>query len=211
MFSNQAVLDFLILFLTAHSELFIYLALFSVLILAGVGFLLPEEITLLGGGFLVYGGFSNLIITILVCFLGITIGDFIIFSLGRKWGNDIIKHRYLACFISEKRLNRAKKFFKGHGMKTVFIARFVPGFRAVTFATAGTLKMKVSHFITINSLAAMISVPLLVFIGYLFGANIDLIVKVVTRADALIIISITSVIGLAISYHWWKKRKKSNL
>ncbi|MFH2011338.1 MAG: DedA family protein [Pseudomonadota bacterium] len=210
MVGNPSFLDTLILFLTAHSELFIYFALFSILVLAGVGLLLPEEITLLGGGLLAYGGFSNLTVTIIACFLGIMIGDFIIFSLGRKWGNDIIKHRYLACFISVKRLNRAQKFFKGHGMKTVFIARFVPGFRAVTFATAGTLKMKASYFITINSLAAMISVPLLVSLGYLFAADVDMIVKVVKRVDALILISVTSVIGLAAAYFWLKKRKKSS-
>ena len=211
MVSNSAVSDILILFLATHSELFIYLALFSVLILAGVGLPIPEEITLLGGGFLVYGGFSNLIITLIVCLFGVILGDFIVFSFGRKWGDDIIKHHYLAGFISEKRLNRARNFFKGHGRKTVLMARFISGFRVVAFATAGILKMKASHFITINTLAAMISVPMLVFIGYIFGANIDVVVKVVKRADVLIIISLSLLIGLAVVYHLWKKRKKSSL
>ncbi|MEW6613877.1 MAG: DedA family protein [Thermodesulfobacteriota bacterium] len=211
MVSNPGVLDILFLFLATHSELFIYLALFSVLILAGLGVPIPEDVALIGGGFLAYGGFSNLTITFIVCFFGVILGDIAVFSMGRRWGDSVIKHRHFVRVISERKLTHARNFFKAHGSKTIFMARFILGFRVVAFVTAGILKMKASHFITINTLAALISVPVLVFIGYLFGANIDVVIKVVKRADVLIIISLSLVIGLTVVYHIWKKRKKSSL
>ncbi|RJP58677.1 MAG: DedA family protein [Deltaproteobacteria bacterium] len=211
MVSKLAVLDILILFLATHSELFIYLALFSVLMIAGLGVPIPEDIALIAGGFLAYAGFSNLTVTVIVCFFGVILGDLVVFSLGRRWGDSITKHRHFVRLISEKKLNRAKKFFREHGSKTVFLARFILGFRVVAFTTAGILKMKASHFITINTIASIISVPIWVFIGYIFGANLDVVVKVVKRADFLIIISLSLAIGLTVAYYLWKKRKKSSL
>ncbi|MDY7032756.1 MAG: DedA family protein [Thermodesulfobacteriota bacterium] len=208
MLDYSLVFDAFVAFLTTHSQYIIYISTFSVLVLGGLGFPIPEEVTLLGSGFLAYEGFSNLIIALPVCYAGVLLGDFILFSLGRRWGDDIIKHRLLVRHITEKRLDRARKFFDGHGLKTVFIARFVSGFRIVAFATAGILKMRVCHFLTINTLAALISVPLFILIGYLFGANINTVIEIFYRTDTLIFVSISVSICLFLTYRFWKKKKK---
>ena len=207
MLDYSLVFDAFVVFLTTHSQYFIYFSVFSVLVLAGVGLPIPEEVTLLGSGFLAYEGFSNLTIALPVCYAGVVLGDFVLFSLGRKWGDDIIKHRLLVRHISEKRLDRARKFFDGHGNKTVFIARFVSGFRIVAFATAGILKMRVCHFLTINTLAALISVPLFVFIGYLCGANINTVIRIFSRTDTLILASLSVAVCLFLAYCFWKKKR----
>ena len=206
---NPLTSDTIFLFLTTHSELFIYFTLFSVLVLTGVGLPVPEEVTLLGSGFLAFGGFSDLAITVIVCFVGVIIGDLIVFSLGRRWGNDIIRHRYLVRFVSERRLNKAITFFKGHGSKTIFIVRFISGFRIVVFAAAGTLRMRMASFIAMDMMAAMISVPILISIGYLFGANYDVVVKVFSRIDNLIITFVSILIGVILAYFFCKKKEGS--
>ena len=170
---------------------------------------IPEEVTLIGGGYLAYGGFNNLVLTLMVCFLGVILGDFIVFSLGKRLGNGIIKHPISARFISEKRFNQARKFFSRHGSKTVFFARFISGFRIVTFATAGTLRMKASRFITVNILAAMISVPMLVLIGYTFGTNIDFIFHILAKANSLIVFSLLFIVSITVTCYFWKKREVS--
>ncbi|MFH1626078.1 MAG: DedA family protein [Pseudomonadota bacterium] len=209
MYESLPLLDSLILLLSTHSELFIYLALFFVLILAGIGLPIPEEVTLVGGGFLAYGGFSDLMISLIVCFAGVLVGDVIVYTLGRRWGNDIIKHRYLVGFITERRLNRARKFFRDHGNKTIFIARFLSGFRLVIWATAGILRMGMARFLSIDSLAAAISVPTLVLIGYIFGANIRHVIEVVRKTDVLIIASVLFAAGVFLAYRVWKRKKRS--
>jgi len=198
----------LVIFLTNYSEQFIYAGLFLILFLCGLGLPIPEELTLLAGGFFVHLGIIRFYPTLATVFVGVLIGDMAMYSIGRKWGQGIITHRQMRKIFSESRLERAKQFFGDHGSKTIFIARFLSGFRVAAFLAAGTMGMKPGKFLTLDTLAALIMVPLLLLLGYFFGANIGWLTELFTRIDFLL--KVGAVLGgVAALVYFLLKRKKS--
>ena len=198
----------LVIFLINYSEHFIYAGLFLILFLCGLGLPVPEELTLLAGGFLVHLGIIRFYPTLGIVFVGVLIGDMVIYSIGRKWGQGIITHRHMRKFFSESRLERGKRFFGDHGNKTIFIARFLSGFRVAAFLAAGTMGMKPGKFLILDTLAALIMVPLLVLLGYFFGANIGWLTELFSRIDFLLKVGAV-LSGVAALVYFLLKRKKS--
>jgi membrane protein DedA with SNARE-associated domain len=65
------------------------------------------------------------------------------------------------------------RFFARYGAWTAFFARFAAGLRAPTFLLAGAAHMRFRTFILADGSAALVSVPLLVWLAFHFGAEID--------------------------------------
>jgi membrane protein DedA with SNARE-associated domain len=194
-------------FLTDYSQVFIYGGLFLILFLCGLGVPIPEEVTLLAGGFLINLGFIHFYPTLIVVFVGILTGDLTMHSIGRKWGHGIITHRHLHEIFSEKRLERVRQFFRDHGSKTIFIARFISGFRCAAFLAAGTMGMKTGKFLLLDALGALIMVPLLIALGYYFGLKIDWVGESFSRLDYVLVV-LAIILGLAGGIFFLIKRKK---
>ena len=70
-------------FLNGYSAPLIYVFLFILLLLCGLGFPMAEELVLLAGGVLVASGVLHPFLMLLVNFLGVLIGDVFLFGLGR--------------------------------------------------------------------------------------------------------------------------------
>src|SRR3989442_9861372 len=70
-------------FLNGYSAHVMYVLLFILLLLCGLGFPMAEELVLLAGGALVASGVLHPLLMLLVNLLGVLIGDVFLFSLGR--------------------------------------------------------------------------------------------------------------------------------
>lgn len=150
-----------------------YVGLFGVLLIAGLGVPLPEDIPLLAAGWIVHRGHAELIPMMAVGLLGVLTGDFIIFSAGRRYGEHIIEHRWLRRIASPALILKAEKIFERHGEKIIFAARFMPGLRAVMFMVAGIFRVRPVKFLLIDGAAAILSVPLWVWLGAKFGEHAE--------------------------------------
>jgi len=167
---------------------------FLVLILCGLGLPLPEDIVLIFSGFIIYNGYGSLWAGIALGYLGIIIGDSIIYFLGKKSGIKILKNKFFSKFLTKERIKKAKQFTKEHGKKTIFIGRFLPGLRTALFFSCGLLKFKYRTFFIIDSLAAILSAPIFVILGYLFGDKIDYLIHMVKQIDRIVIIILICVV-----------------
>lgn len=156
-----------------------YLAVFGVLLACGLGVPLPEDISLVAGGYTVYlsqqHGLTSpaLIPMILVGLIGVLSGDVFLFSVGRSMGPRITHIWPFRRLAPPKRMERVYRFFARYGVWTAFFARFAAGLRAPTFLLAGTARMRFRTFFIADGMAALISVPLLVWLAFHFGAEID--------------------------------------
>jgi membrane protein DedA with SNARE-associated domain len=188
-------------YLSGNTSIIIYILLFALLMLCGVGLPLPEDIPLVAVGYLAYAGEINLIIGIVVSLIGILIGDTIIYYLGSKFGYDIARYKILRRVFTRKRLRRSERFFQKHGAKAVFFGRFVAGVRAATFFISGMMKLRYSVFITLDSLAALLSVPLFILIGFYFGENLDHLGKILNTVKHSVTLGAILIILLFILYY----------
>ncbi len=180
--------------LSGYSGPALYLILFGILVLCGVGLPLPEDIPLIAAGFFAYLGTVKLPLVIIVAMAGVLIGDSLIFFIGRRWGLSILNHRLFRKVLPEERLDRVRRYFNKYGDKTIFMARFVVGLRAATFWAAGTLKVPYSTFILWDGLAALLSVPAFILLGYWFGDDIEAAMHMLDRVELVIV----AVLGLAV-------------
>ncbi len=149
-----------------------YGMLFSVLVACGLGLPLPEDVSLVTGGYLASLGAVKFIPMLVVAFSGILAGDFVIFAAGRRYGNSLASSRWLSHLITEKRRCRVEGYFARHGEGLVFAARFIPGLRAATYFVAGASPMAAWKFVLFDGIAACASVPIWMGLGRKFGPHL---------------------------------------
>jgi membrane protein DedA with SNARE-associated domain len=141
-----------------------YVGVLFVLITCGLGVPLPEDAPLIAGGWLVARG-GNLPLMIATGLAGILIGDSIIFRAGETYGEKLLETR-LGRHIPGERVARIVGLFEKHGPKFIMFARFVPGLRAVTYFVAGTSGVPYWKFVLYDGIAACVSAPAWVYLGY---------------------------------------------
>ena len=150
-----------------------YAAPFLVLFLCGLGLPLPEEVTLIGSGLLVYQGHAGFLPMVLVCSTAILLGDTVPFWIGRRYGMSVLRLRWVARVLHPERFQRMERRFEEHGNWAVFVCRFMPGLRIPGYFVAGMMGMGYPRFMLLDGLGVLISVPLSIFLGKLFGGSVD--------------------------------------
>lgn len=188
---------------------FSYIVVFGILLACGLGVPLPEDVSLILGGFLVFEGRAELVPMMATGLVGILCGDSLIFFAGRRIGGRVGRTPggFFAKIVTPEKLARVEGLFHKHGEKIVMIARFMPGVRAVTYFTAGSSKMKYSHFIFFDGLAALVSAPVFVYLGFKFGDNLHTLINHIRRGQQNVFIGLGALILAYVLYRIWKKRR----
>lgn len=197
------------------SGLVAYGTVFSILIACGLGLPLPEDISLVLGGFLAHQGDASLLPMIAVGLAGILGGDSLVYLLGRRLGRNVGKQegRFLTRWITPERRHQVEKLFYRHGEKVVMVARFLPGLRAVTFFTAGSAGMPYRRFIFFDGVAALVSAPVFVFLGYRFGGELETLIEKIKQGQLQVIGAVALVVAAVLLFKWARRRaqKRSEL
>jgi membrane protein DedA with SNARE-associated domain len=183
--------------LANSSGLMAYVAVFGILVVCGLGVPLPEDISLILGGFLVFEGHAHLLPMMAIGFLGILTGDSIIYFAGRRIGTKVgrSEHSLIGRVVTPEKRAKVEQLFAKHGQKIVMIARFLPGVRAVTYFTAGSAGMGYLRFILFDGLAALASAPIFVYLGFRFGGELEFLIDKIKKGQTNVIAGML-VVGL---------------
>ncbi|WP_127245188.1 DedA family protein [Neisseria meningitidis] len=195
-------------FLEAFFVEYGYAAVFFVLVICGFGVPIPEDLTLVTGGVISGMGYTNPHIMFAVGMLGVLAGDGIMFAAGRIWGQKILRFKPIARIMTPKRYAQVQEKFDKYGNWVLFVARFLPGLRTAVFVTAG-ISRKVSYlrFIIMDGLAALISVPIWIYLGEYGAHNIDwLMAKMHSLQSGIFVI--LGIGAAVVAWIWWKKRQR---
>ena len=195
-------------FLEAFFVEYGYAAVFFVLVICGFGVPIPEDLTLVTGGVISGMGYTNPHIMFAVGMLGVLVGDGIMFAAGRIWGQKILRFKPIARIMTPKRYEQVQEKFDKYGNWFLFVARFLPGLRTAVFVTAG-ISRKVSYlrFIIMDGLAALISVPIWIYLGEYGAHNIDwLMAKMHSLQSGIFVI--LGIGAAVVAWIWWKKRQR---
>lgn len=184
-----------------------YLMIFLLLLACGLGFPMPEDIVLFVAGLYCYEYSGNVYAMIAVCFIGVMLGDSIIFVLGAKYGRRLLQCKFFARVLHPERLGVVEKRLQ-KGSYVIFLARFMPGLRAPIFFTAGVLKLPFRVFIVRDGLAAVLSVPAIVYATYYYGENLDGVIRIIKQAEHGILGLILALFGI-ITVKWLISRRRS--
>lgn len=152
---------------------FSYFGVVLVLLAGGMGLPLPEDVPLLVGGYLCHLGLADIRLMIPIALAAVLGGDFIMYSLGRRYGHHVGRLPLLGRYLTEARLQKAEATFQKHGGKALFVGRFLPGLRAGVFFSAGTFKIPAWKMLAFDGSAALISVPVWILASFWGGGQID--------------------------------------
>ena len=197
-------MEFLISFFSDYG----YFAVLFVLIICGFGVPIPEDITLVSGGVISGLGYTNVHIMLVVSLFGVLLGDSTMYWLGRIYGTKILRFRPIRRFLTLDRLRMVRSKFEQYGNRVLFVARFLPGLRAPIYMVAGiTRRVSFIRFLLLDFFAAIISVPIWVYLGDLGASNLDWLHEQIKKGQSIIYILI-ALLALYLVWKWRKGRKK---
>lgn len=197
----------LIAFLSGFDGFTAYAVILGVLFACGVGVPMPEDITLIAAGILAALGNISFTGAMIAGFVGVMVGDTGLFFIGRIYGYKVFKLPVFRSIFTEKRIRIAKAKVQSNSQFICFTARFLPGLRAPIFLTAGVLGVRPIVFFALDGFAALISVPVWVYLGWYVGDNIDEAMQIAGQAQqAVIIVVILLILGYFV-YHKYKKSR----
>lgn len=198
----------LLLILPLDHRALLYLTLFLVLIFSGVGLPIPEEVTLLLGGYLAYLEFLSFWPTIYILVAGILaadIGGYLMGRFGGEWVYDKISHKPAAAKFFEK----TKYYFERHGEKIVLFTRPLLGVRGLVPILAGHFKMNFAKFLFYDFIASVPWTFIVVSVSYYFGLGLDFITEV--REVKYIVLAVAALAVLVLSAIKFRKSNNAGI
>jgi membrane protein DedA with SNARE-associated domain len=184
-----------------------YVVVFLILLACGFGVPIPEDITLIAAGILAYAKAANVWGMIAVGMAGVLVGDSAMFLLGRRYGLALAKRPFVARILPEERLERVSEVLNKRGNKILFAARFMPGLRSPLFFTAGALGVPMRVFLFFDGMAALLSVPAIVYSVYYFGDRMEEVIAAIQRANhGIVAVIVLLVVAAFVKMRLGKRR-----
>ncbi|WP_441890708.1 DedA family protein [Paenibacillus sp. YAF4_2] len=132
---------------------------------------IPSEIVLGFGGYLVSKGEISYFGAIIFGVIGAVAQNWILYGIGRFGGRPLVEKYGKYIKIKMKHVDIAENWFKKYGAGIVFTARFIPVMRQVISVPAGMAKMSFSLFTLLTALASIPWTILFVHLGKTLGEN----------------------------------------
>lgn len=184
-----------------------YLGVFICVFIGNLGIPVPEETVLLVAGFLAGRGDLSLEPLYLVGIGSAVTGDCCGFFFGRTGGQRLFERLAQRFAFVRSRYERLQVFFKTHGSKAVFMARFVAGARFMAGPMAGAAGMSFLRFLGWNVSGALIWCSLIITVGYLLGDELEWVAQVMHTASHWLALGI--LLLLAGAWFFFRERQQN--
>ncbi len=191
--------------LLMQSDTMVYAVLFGLLLTGAIGFP-PEDFTLILAGITYHQGKGSLQVLFVLCYAGTVLGDFFIYAVGRWFGNTLFSKEWFKRRVRPGRIKITRNGLEKRSISMIFVARHLFYLRTVTFATCGAVKMKFLRFVFADCISAIVSVPLMLFLGYQASEHYDTVIDFLSRAK--LFSKLILVVGVfVVLYIIYKKRR----
>lgn len=167
-------------FLVEHGGTVLFVAVFA----EQIGLPVPAIPVLLAAGALAGAGKMSLAGAVLLSLVACFAGDLIWYEVGRRRGRHALN---LLCRISlepDSCVRRTENFFERHGLRSLILAKFVPGLSTITPALAGLFGVSGRQFLLYNGLGALVWSVAFIAPGYLFSNQLESMAEQTARFGA---------------------------
>ncbi len=169
-----------------------------------IGFFLPGDSLLITTGLLAERGHFDVWILIPLLIVAAIAGDATGYQIGARAGPRLFRRSDSRLF-KRQHLEAAEAFYRKHGGKTIFLARFLAFVRTFAPTIAGAANMPYRKFALYNIAGGVTWIVSMVGLGYVFGnaiPNVEVLILVIVG-----IIVATSVVPAGI--HFLRERRKA--
>jgi membrane protein DedA with SNARE-associated domain len=165
----------------------------------------PGETALITAAVLASEGKLQIWLVLVIGIASAIVGDTIGYELGRHLGREVLTAHGPLQRERVRALDAGERFFRKHGNKTVFFARWITGVRSAAAWLAGIDRMHYLTFLAYNAAGAITWGTTFGLVGYFGGrAAADAITKIGTYA--LIAVGV-AVVGYVV-WRWRRRRRE---
>jgi len=150
-----------------------YVVLFGWVLIEQLGLPIPAAPLLIAAGALARAGKMNLTFALTLAFFAVILADLFWYSLGRYRGGRILK---LLCRISlepDSCVRRTENLFIRHGVRSLLVAKFIPGLNTAAPSLAGVFRMPLRRFLIFDSLGGFLWVVTVTTLGLILGDQLE--------------------------------------
>ena len=187
-----------------------YLAVGGLLVAGGVGVPVPEEIIQLTAGYLARRGVFSFVPALVAAYVGIVAGDALFFHLARSQGPRLLARPAVARVLTPGRRRWLEGHFARHAFLTVVVARHTSGFRLAAYALAAVNGVRPRTFVLADAFSALLSVPLVVSLGYLFAAQLEDVKRRVHEVEMGVAVLAAAVAAAVVLAKWLRTRREES-
>jgi membrane protein DedA with SNARE-associated domain len=162
---------------------------------------IPSLPLLVAAGALVRTGRMHGPAAIACCVAGALIADSVWFYFGRRRGKRVLRFLCRLSLSPDSCVRKTENAFHKYGLKTLLIAKFIPGLNAVAAPLAGDSGIGVVRFLAVDALGVAIWSATYVGVGYLFADQLELALTYVQRLGSGLVILVA---GLFAAWVLWK-------
>jgi membrane protein DedA with SNARE-associated domain/rhodanese-related sulfurtransferase len=109
----------------------------------------------------------------MVCILAALGGDGIWYSLGRSRGRPVLRRLCSLSLSPDSCVHRTERFFQRYGIKSLLVAKFVPGLGTVASPLAGMLKVAPLRFIAADFAGISLWAGSAMALGLMIGTEVE--------------------------------------
>ena len=190
------------------APVWIYLILFLFSFVENVFPPSPSDLVVVVGGSLVSTGVIHFIPTILFTTFGSVIGFMVLFYFGSTVDRKVV-HAGKYKYIPYETLEKVESWFKKYGYYIILVNRFLPGTRSVISFFGGMSNLDAKKTIVLATISALVWNAIIIYLGFVFGNNVDLVDKYLsTYSNIAIGITAVVVIAFIIKYMLSRRKKK---
>lgn len=107
------------------------------------------------------------------CFLGIWLGDALLYLLARGFGRPLLKFSWARRFATPESVGRSEAWFARQGTWLLVSSRFVPGTRLPTYLAAGFLRLPFLRFLLVTGGVVAVWTVGIFGLAHIFGARLS--------------------------------------
>ncbi|WEK55174.1 MAG: DedA family protein [Candidatus Cohnella colombiensis] len=169
---------------------------------------IPSEIVLSWGGYLVYKGDVTFTVAVICGTIGALIQQWILYAIGRYGGRPFLDKFGKYLHLKQKHLDKSEEWFQKYGSFIVFTGRFIPYIRQAVSIPAGMARMNLWRFTWLSGLASIPWSILFVWIGFSLGEKWDTYKEKVGPLIQYILLGTITVIIVYFLYQYLRKQGK---
>jgi membrane protein DedA with SNARE-associated domain len=193
----------LLSFLVQHG----YTTLFFWVLLEQFGLPIPASPLLLAAGALVGSGHLKILPIFLVIWSATLIADLSWYTLGKRRGEKVIPFLCRISLSPDTCVGRAKDIFSRQGVRSLLVAKFLPGVNTITPPLAGVFRMRLRDFIFWDTLGIILWVIVLVGLGYQFSDQLEWIAEQFMRLGNGVGVILFGGLAGTVAWKTWQRQR----
>lgn len=168
---------------------------------------IPSMPLLVAAGALAHLGRMSAATALACCLAGALTADCVWFYFGRHRGKRVLRFICRVSLSPDSCVRTTESAFLKYGLKTLLVAKFVPGLNTVAAPLAGDSGVGLLRFLAIDTLGIVMWSASYIAVGYVFADQLELALSYIERLGSGLIILAAATLAAWILWKFMQRRR----